>query len=194
MKHIKSFWQINEEFRRGQKLRGHIFESENVTLFGSNPGLINYNEIYKALDELKGAWFELKEPIESIESRHRSTSDPSINYIDASSDDLGNKIITLVEKMKRICKENGLDKSPYDEIYYSVNDILSVLPHNYEKVGMTDNKNKLSRDDRDSFSIGYKAYEKLAHLIQKYKTPINQRKDIIDVNPYHNIYRDGSGR
>ena len=147
---------LSEEFRRMQKLAGIITENENID---------------QALDQLREAWKELEKPIESIESRHRSTSDPSINYIYASSDDLGNKIITLVEKMKRICEENGLDKSPYNEIYQNVNDILLVLPHNYKKVGMIDNENKLSQDDRNSFRIGYKAYENLANLIQKFKAP-----------------------
>jgi len=139
---------LSEEFRRMQKLAGIIAEGENTD---------------QALDQLKEVWFDLEEPIETIR-RRLNNREASIESIYA---DLWMKVMGMVEKMKKICKDNGLDKT----LQYTVNDISSVLPHNFMEVHITGNKNKPSIDDFQGFGIGYKAYKKLIELIKQFRTP-----------------------
>ena len=78
---------LSEEFRRMQKLAGIITEGENTD---------------QALDQLKEVWFDLEEPIETLR-RRLNNREASIESIYAGEDDLGMKVIGMVEKMKTIC-------------------------------------------------------------------------------------------
>jgi len=180
MKHIKSFRQINEEFRSTQKLRGHIFENKN-------------ND---ALDQILEVWSELEEPIECINGWYKLLNYKQISSILAktepddighqfafaeASDYLGNKIITLIKKMKDICTENRLVSfyfgsiiSHYEELWPTINNIFHVLPTNSEEAGgLARWKDEFFENDKRRFYIGYQAYKNLPDLIQKYKEPVN---------------------
>lgn len=144
----------------------HIKLFENFLTNIENEQVIDFTNQEQALDQLKEVWFDLEEPIETLR-RRLNNREASIESIYADKDDLGLKVLGMVEKMKKICKDNGLDKT----LQYTVNDISSVLPHNYMEVHMSGNKNKPSIDDFQSFGIGYKAYKKLIELINQFRTP-----------------------
>ena len=122
-------------------------------------------------DQLKELWNELKEPLENLNSNindyqiHPNLHGVKDNY--RSIDEiykfeLVSRITRIIEKMKKICKDNGDDKS----LYSSISGISYVIPEDWQS------DRTLNQDDIDRFSIGYKAYKELGEVIKTYKKPV----------------------
>ena len=116
-------------------------------------------------DKLQELWHELKLPLEKLESNiknyriHPNLHGIKDNYISTDriyTFELASSITRIIEKMKSICKENGIDGN--SSIYSSINDILYVIPEDWQS------NREVNQDDIDRFSIGYKSYNELGKL------------------------------
>ena len=119
-------------------------------------------------DKLQELWHELKLPLEKLESNiknyriHPNLHGIKDNYISTDriyTFELASSITRIIEKMKSICKENGIDGN--SSIYSSINDILYVIPEDWQS------NREVNQDDIDRFSIGYKSYNELGKFINE---------------------------
>lgn len=126
-------------------------------------------------DQLKDLWIDLEEPLENLKGSinnyqiHRNLHGVKDNYRSIDEiykSELVSPITRIIEKMKKICKDNADDKVVKSlSLESSISDISYVIPEDWQS------DRTLNRDDIDRFSMGYKAYKKLGEVIEKYKKP-----------------------